>query len=56
MREILVINALNERDLLRDRIFQQIGKMRFVDYKKPMRRTHCRDADGRKSVLRKSKE
>lgn len=34
MREILVINALNERDLLRDRIFQQIGKMRFVDYKK----------------------
>ena len=54
MREILVINALNERDLLRDRIFQQIGKMRFVDYK--MRRTHCRDADGRKSVLRKSKE
>ena len=34
MREILVINALNERVLLRDRIFQQIGKMRFVDYKK----------------------
>lgn len=34
MREILVINALNERDLLRDRIFQQIGKMCFVDYKK----------------------
>lgn len=26
--------CFKERDLLRDRIFQQIGKMRFVDYKK----------------------
>lgn len=34
MREILVINALNERDLLRDRIFDQIRKIRVVDYKK----------------------
>lgn len=34
MRELLVINALNERDLLRDRIFHQINKLRVVDYKK----------------------
>ena len=34
MRELLVINALNERDLLRDRIFHQISKLRVVDYKK----------------------
>lgn len=34
MREMLIINALNERDLLRDRIFQKIREMRVVDYKK----------------------
>ena len=34
MRELLVINALNERDLLRERIFHQISKLRVVDYKK----------------------
>ena len=34
MRELLVINALNERDLLRDRIFHQVSKLRVVDYKK----------------------
>ena len=34
MRELLVINALNERDLLRERIFHQVSKLRVVDYKK----------------------
>ena len=34
MREILVIKALQERDLIRDRIHEKLEKMHFLDYKK----------------------
>lgn len=34
MRELLMIKALQERDLLRDRIFRQIETTTFLDYKK----------------------
>lgn len=34
MRELLMIHALDERDLLRSRIMGKIGKITFLDYKK----------------------
>lgn len=34
MRELLMIHALNERDIIRDRIFHQIKDLCVVDYKK----------------------
>lgn len=55
MRELLVINALNERDLLRDRIFHQISKLRVVDYKKQCEERTAELLEGEKEFSEKAR-
>ena len=52
MRELLMIHALDERDLLRSRIMGKIGKITFLDYKKQCEGENCRNTYGGEGVLR----